>query len=336
MGTKELKTKDKLLALFEENKGVYFSGEEIAEKFSVSRTAVWKAVNRLRSQGYQIDAVPNKGYSLSVDTDILSTQGMGKYLRPICSKLKLHMLPMATSTNAWMRQQAEAGAPEGYAVIANAQTEGRGRQGRRFYSPADTGVYMSLLLRPGKYSPSQSVKLTTMAAVAACEAMEKVSGKSALIKWVNDIYMDGRKVSGILTEAALGLEDGSLDYVILGIGVNAYPPREGFPAEIRDLAGAVFQQPQDDGKNRLAAEFLNRFMGYYAEEESSDYAKEYQARSLAIGKEVEVLSSVGARKAKALDVDGDCRLVVQYEDGQTEALSSGEIRVRLTQQGGLT
>ena len=321
-------TKEKLLSLFEEQKGTYLSGEEIAERLSVSRTAVWKAVKSLRNEGYEIDAVPNKGYSLSVHTDILSAQGIQKYLNGACRDMELYVLPETGSTNTLLREKANAGAAEGCTIIAGAQTEGRGRMGRSFYSPADTGIYMSILLRPVELTPVQAVGLTTMAAVAACEAIEEVSGRQAQIKWVNDIFMDGKKVSGILTEAALGLESGSLDYVIVGIGINAYPPKEGFPQEIDQIAGAVFPKRQNDGKNHLAAAFLNRFMEYYSKKQNADYVEKYRERSLVIGKEIRVLSSGGERKALALDVDKECHLLVRYEDGSTERLSSGEISIR--------
>lgn len=323
-------TKEKLLFLFETHKGDFFSGEEIAEKLSVSRTAVWKAVNSLRNEGYEIEAVPNKGYSLSVNTDILSAQGIRKYLNQACNDINLHVLPQVEATNTLLREKANAGAKEGYTVIADEQTNGRGRRGRSFYSPKDTGIYMSLLLRPVGITPGQAIKITTMAAVAACEAIEEVSGKQTGIKWVNDIYMDGRKVSGILTEASFDMENGSLDYVVLGIGMNVYPPKGGFPKEIEQIAGTIFHESQNDGKNSLAAGFLNHFMNYYTAGENVNYVEKYRDRSLAVGKEVTVLSSNGGKRAVALDVDEECRLIVQYEDGRTERLSSGEISIRLS------
>lgn len=323
-------TKENILSLFEANKGVYFSGEEIAAKLSISRTAVWKAVNGLRSEGYEIDAIPNRGYSLSVNTDILSVQGIQKYLSPACKGLELCVLSETGSTNTLLREKANAGSPEGSVVVAGAQTGGRGRLGRSFYSPADTGIYISILLRPIGISPSQALKFTIMAAVAVCEAVEDVSEKQAWIKWVNDIYMDGRKISGILTEASIGIENGSLDYVVLGVGINVYQPKEGFPQEIEEIAGAVFQTKRNDGKNSLAAGFLNHFMDYYMGKENSGYGEKYRSRSLAIGKEVTVLSLAGDKKALVLDVDEECRLIVQYEDGSTERLSAGEISIRLS------
>ncbi len=323
-----METKEKLLDLFENNRGVYLSGQDIAERLSISRAAVWKAVKSLRSEGYSIEAVRNKGYSLAVETDILSAQGIQKYLKPVCQGMELEVLPALASTNTMVREKAAAGAPEGYTVIANNQTDGKGRRGRSFYSPSGTGIYMSLLLRPRQYASKQAVKLTTMAAVAVCEAIEAVSGKKAQIKWVNDIYVAGKKVCGILTEASFGLEDGFLEYAVLGIGINVSPPMGGFPEELKNVAGAVFCEAQNDGKNHLAAEFLNRFMTYYAMSPEICCADSYRSRSLVIGREIQVIFSDGSKKAIALDVDEDCRLMVKYEDGKTERLSSGEISVK--------
>lgn len=319
-------TKERLLSLLESGKGNYLSGEEIAEKLAVSRTAVWKAVKSLRADGYEIDAVQNRGYSLAETTDILSVQGIEKYLSDAGKGLVLEVLPVAESTNALLREKAAAGAEEGYLIAASAQTKGRGRLGRSFYSPPDTGVYMSLLLRPQGYSPMQSVKITTMAAVAACEAIEAVSGRTAMIKWVNDIFMNGKKVCGILTEGAFNLESGNLDYVILGVGINVYEPGDGFPADIAQTAGAVFPDQRSDGKNRIAAEFLNTFMEIYRGNES--YSEKYREKSLVIGKNVRVITAAGEREATALDIDADCRLIVRYGDGRVDQLSSGEVSIK--------
>ena len=321
-------TKEKLLALFEADKGKFFSGEELAARLAVSRTAVWKAVNSLRKEGYEIQAVRNKGYSLSVSTDILSIQGVEKYLNPEHSYIELEILPDIGSTNDYLREKAAQGKGEGYAVVAGAQTRGKGRTGRSFYSPADTGIYLSLLLRPKDCGPAQAVKFTTMAAVAACEAIENVSHRSPQIKWVNDIYIDGKKVSGILTEASVSLENGSLEYVLLGIGINVYPPEKGFPQELRETAGSVFQERKSDGKNQLAAGFLNRLMDIYTKEEIGEYAEEYRKRSMVLGKRIQILTPEGEKGARALEIDKDCRLLVEYEDGNRELLRAGEIRIR--------
>lgn len=331
-----MRIKDQILALFEENKGHYFSGEELAGRLSVSRAAVWKAVKTLRSEGYAIDAVTNKGYCLSVNTDILSPQGIRKYLQEAYRELELLVLPTASSTNAVVKERANSGCGEGLLVVSNEQTEGKGRRGRSFFSPGKTGIYMSLLLRPKHFTANQAAQITTMAAVAMCEAIEEVSGEQAGIKWVNDIFVRGKKVCGILTEASLDMESGLLEYAVLGAGVNVYSPGDGFPEEIKEVAGAVFENTGDDRKNRLTAAFLNHFMTYYEAEngaakrnDTAAYIEKYQARSMAVGKEIVVLSGEQGRNAFAYGVDEECRLLVRYEDGQTDRLSCGEISIRL-------
>lgn len=323
-------TKEKLLELFETNRGIYFSGEDLAQRLSVSRAAVWKAVKILQSEGYAIRGVTNKGYCLSDQNDILSAQGIRKYLRSEISDMDISVLATASSTNAVVREKADGGKEEGYLVIANEQTAGRGRMGRGFFSPQDMGIYMSLLLRPRNYSAEQAVRITTMAAVAMCEAIEAVSGEEAQIKWVNDIYVRQKKVCGILTEGAFGFENGLLEYAVLGAGVNLYWPENGFPKDLEGIAGAVFQTRQNDAKNRLVSEFLNRFFSYYwILDQSENYVEKYRTRSLVIGKQVTVLAGNEPKSAVVLGIDDSCRLLVRYADGKEEYFSSGEISICL-------
>ena len=324
-------TKEKLLALLEDSKGTFFSGEEIARTLQVSRAAVWKAVNALREDGYTIDAATNKGYRLSPDSDILSPQGIRRFLKPEYRDLDLTVLPTAPSTNALVREKANQGRPEGCIIIACEQTDGRGRYGRQFFSPVDSGVYLSLLLRPTAYSPQQATCLTAAAAAAMCQAIEAVTGQQPGIKWVNDIFLHGKKVCGILTEAAVGLETGTLNYMVLGAGVNLYPPVKGFPEEIRPIAGSVLERSCPEAKNRLVGEFLNRFWDFYTHPECRTYLEDYRARSLAIGRNVTVLSNGQAVSAYAYGIDDDFRLLVRYDSGKTEALSYGEIRIQLAE-----
>lgn len=324
-------TKEKLLALLEDSKGTFFSGEEIARTLQVSRAAVWKAVNALREDGYTIDAATNKGYRLSPDSDILSPQGIRRFLKPEYRDLDLTVLPTAPSTNALVREKANQGRPEGCVIVACEQTDGRGRYGRQFFSPIDSGVYLSLLLRPTAYSPQQATCLTAAAAAAMCQAIEAVTGQQPGIKWVNDIFLHGKKVCGILTEAAVGLETGALDYMVLGAGVNLYPPVKGFPEEIQPIAGSVLERSCPEAKNRLVGEFLNRFWDFYTHPECRTYLEDYRSRSLAIGQNVTVLSAGRAVSAYAYGIDDDFRLLVRYDSGKTEALSYGEIRIQLAE-----
>ncbi len=319
--------KNQLLTLFEKNKGQFFSGEELAETLSVSRNAVWKAVKSLKADGYEITSDSKKGYALSSGTDILSESGIRNYLKKKDVMLDVHT--SIDSTNAYAKTLAEQGHAEDTIVVAAEQTKGRGRRGRDFYSPSQTGVYLSFLLRPKHCSSEDAAHITTMAAVAVAEAITEVSGERTDIKWVNDIYMNGKKVCGILTEAAFNLEDTTIDYAILGIGINLYAPESGFPTEIKDIAGCVFTAPLEDAKNHIVAEVIDRFYSYYKDFGTWNYVSAYKERCFVIGKEIYILSGNTKTEATAIDLDKDCHLIVSYKDGTTEALSSGEISIRI-------
>lgn len=316
-------TKEKLLTLLESRKGSFLSGEEIAQTLEISRAAVCKAVKTLRREGYTIEAVTNRGYCLSPGGDILSVPGMQKYLQ---RNYHIQITQSVDSTNTALREQAEQGALEGTVLIANTQSRGKGRYGRVFFSPEDTGIYLSLLLRPTA-SPKQTAMLTAAAAVAMCQAMETVSEEAPQIKWVNDIFLHGKKVCGILTEAAFGLETGVPEYVVLGVGINVYPPKDGFPPEVEAIAGALWDQVVPDGKNRLAAEFLNRFWTLYTAEQPESFLEDYRRRSMVVGRDVTVVAGSTETNAHALAIDDNCHLLVQYESGEIGTLSFGEVRI---------
>ncbi|MBP5186965.1 MAG: biotin--[acetyl-CoA-carboxylase] ligase [Clostridiales bacterium] len=329
-----MNTKEALLALFEKHKGRFFSGEEIAEKLEVSRTAVWKAVESLRAEGYSIDAQKSKGYCLSPDTDIVSSQGVEKYIKKKM-RLSIDVYDEVVSTNTLLKELAADGAKEGKVIIANSQTGGKGRLGRSFYSPLDTGLYISVLLRPSDIPAQEALKITTMAAVAACEAIESVLEDTdetdrPLIKWVNDVFLRERKAVGILTEASISMESGNLEYAVLGIGFNVYAPKGGFPKDIKDIAGSILDERIPDAKNKIAAVFLQRFFEIYRADDHENYERIYKEKSLVIGKDVDVISTGSGEKraAKVLDITSDCNLLVEYKDGTTGVLSSGEVSIR--------
>lgn len=325
-----MSTKDIVLALFEKNRGFYISGEKIAEELNITRTAVWKAVKILQKEGYEIKAVTNRGYCLDKDADVLSVRGIKSHLSENCADLRPEVFVSVDSTNNVCIKKAKAGEREGYVAVAGAQTAGRGRRGRLFYSPADSGLYMSVLLRPDGYSATQAQRLTTAAAVSVSEAIEKLSGKKADIKWVNDIFVDGKKVCGILSEAVCAVPDGKLEYVVVGIGINVYAPSGGFPPEIKETAGCVFDEPAVGLKDQLAAEVLERLMAYYNDLLGDYCYDEYRSRSLVIDKDVMVINSDGTSlKVHVLDLDRDFGLMVRYPDGSEEVLRSGEISLRI-------
>lgn len=318
-------TKDDVLPLLWESGGQSLSGQEIARRLGVSRTAVWKAVEQLRREGYRIESATNRGYRLSPESDGLSPAGIERYLRH--RELRLRTEECVTSTNTVLKELAAGGEAEGLALIAGRQTGGRGRRGRSFYSPADTGLYLSLLLRP-RMGAEQSAMLTAVAAVAVAEAVESLSGRPAQIKWVNDVLIDGEKICGILTEAGVDWESGAVDYAVIGVGVNLRTPEGGFPEELRGAAGAVFDgRGIPDLRCRLAAAVLDGLMDGY--EHPGECFEAYRARCVVPGKEIRILRpGQEPVRALALDVDEEFALLVRYEDGTIGRLQAGEVSVR--------
>ena len=230
-----------------------------------------------------------------------------------------------TSTNKLMKECASE-KDEGYVIIADRQTEGRGRLGRSFFSPSGSGVYFSIILKP-RTDISDALSVTTVAAVSMCTALNETFGVKPGIKWVNDIYIDGKKVCGILAESAVDRESGAPEYIVLGIGVNVYEPDGGFPDDISALAGSVSRVKKADGRNALLASFFDSFY----ELKSSDVSPLYKKYNITPGKKIKVIKGDRIRDALALDIDELCRLVVRYDDnGETEALSSGEISIKFT------
>lgn len=233
------------------------------------------------------------------------------------------------STNSTAKEFALNGEDERLIVMASAQSKGKGRKGRRFFSPDGTGAYISLLLRP-KISADKALYITAAAAVSVCKAIETVCGISPKIKWVNDVLIDGKKICGILTEGAF-TPSGQLEYAILGIGINFFEPIGGFPEEIREVAGAVFNEKcAEDQSYQLIANIIDRFFEYYSELEKKHFYEEYVNRSLLIGKNVKIIGAGCEKNAIAIGIDEEFHLLVRLPDGRQESLSSGEVSAKLT------
>lgn len=323
-----MSVKDEVLKQLENNKGTYFSGNELAASLGVSRNAVWKAIKSLEKSGYKISAIPNKGYSLDTENDILSSWSIQQHLKS--NELNLTVYESVTSTNTVLKELAEQGASHGTVIISQMQTAGKGRMGKKFYSPSKTGIYLSILVKPD-IPAAEALFLTTSAAVATAKAIEDVSNKKADIKWVNDIYISDKKVCGILTEAAFNIETGKLDYAIVGIGINICYPQNGFPPEINKIATAVFDKDSDTINKRsiLIAHLLDYFMDYYNNFSTKSYVKEYIERSMLIGRDISVINGNDTIPAIAKEIDNACRLKVQFNDGTEKWLSSGEVSIKI-------
>lgn len=330
-----MKTKEKVLNLLKSNSNSYVSGQEIAESLFMTRAAVWKAIKALREDGHEIEAVNNKGYCLISPTEALSELKIRELLPINIKDINLYIHDEVTSTNDVARNNYYEGAGENFVVISDCQTKGRGRHGRVFYSPKGTGLYISFATTPNTDLKEGSL-LVAMTSVAVSRAISDVTGIETKIKWVNDIFLDDKKVAGILTEAVTSYEAATIECAIIGIGINLYEPQGGFPDEIKKKAGALLEtyDLNKSFKNELAAAVIKRFYEYYSKRDK-EFIKEYRERSNLLGNYVKI-APVGGLKEADRDykgyaivkaIDDDCHLMVEYEDGRSVTLTSGEVSV---------
>ena len=325
-----MSTKNRILELLEQQRGESISGEHLAGVLGISRNAVWKAIKELQKDSYNIVAVTNKGYCLSAENDIISIPGIKPFLSErsqfYANKIQVHK--SLESTNKTAKEMAVAGAEHGTIIISDCQTMGRGRYSRNFFSPSGGGLYMSIVLRPEAMHFKNPTSVTAFAAVSVCEAIESISTKVPRIKWVNDIFIDGKKVCGILTEAVTDFESGGLDWVVLGIGINVHTRTEDFPCDLQSIATSIYPDEKMSGvRNRLSAEIINRILGFETLPSETEIFEKYKKRLMVLGKKITVIQNQVEYKATAIDVDSVGHLVVKNESGERITLSSGEIRI---------
>ncbi len=225
-----------------------------------------------------------------------------------------------TSTNLIMKEKAQTGAKEFSVLIASEQTAGRGRLGRSFHSPKGTGIYMSILLAPKK--DRNPLLITVDTAVCVARVLEKLTGEKAFIKWVNDIYIKGRKVCGILAERVE-------NKIVLGIGINVFPPKGGFPDDIKDRAGALFETKGRYIKEKVITELLSEFYNIYMNPVREELLAEYKNRSMVTGKNILILRNGGEEEAVAVDINDDYSLMVKKENGEIENISTGDVSIKI-------
>ena len=319
--------KQQILEILETNKGESISGSEIGRQLHLTRAAVWKGIKALQEEGYRITAVTNKGYCLDAETDVLSEAGIRRYLQTklLGNEIELHQ--KLDSTNIRAKEAAQEHRPAGLCVIAEEQYAGKGRMGRCFCSPKGNGVYMSILLRP-KLALHQSALITAATAVCTARAIEALTDCQVGIKWVNDLFVNGKKVCGILTEAAIEFESRTLDYAVVGIGINLSD--SGLPDEMKKIAGGISQDRKPPERSRLIAEVLNQLEPVMEQLDAEDWLEEYRRRSVEIGKEVSVIKDSGVTDTgTALFIDEEARLVVRLKNGTVQHLNSGEISCKV-------
>lgn len=320
-----MKTKENVLKILLEAED-FVSGETLAESLGITRNSVWKAVTALRTDGFDIEAVTNKGYALVSEGTVLNELVMKKYLTSAPER-KVHIFDIIDSTNNYAKKLASDGAPSGTTVVSDMQTAGKGRLDRRFVSPAGGSIYMSVILRPDTDLKSSQL-ITSCIAAAAAQAVDKVCGTDVKIKWVNDLYLNGKKICGILTEASINFESGGLDYAVAGIGINLRSIKKTLPEELLEKATSIEDETgKIPPRSRLIAEILNNIDKYLNELESKSFLDEYRRRSFIIGKRVAVSKLSDERTALALGISDDAGLIVRYDDQTEEILNSGEARI---------
>lgn len=242
----------------------------------------------------------------------------------------VHVVDTVDSTNTLLRTMAEEGAPQGTCLIALEQTQGRGRQGRSFSSPKGTGLYFSLLLRP-VCTPAETGHVTAMAAVAACDAIETLSGLRPGIKWVNDLVLENKKLAGILTEMDADWTSNTINYIIVGIGINLNQKSGDFPPELENTAISLRMISRKETQlSDMATALILRFsqMSSSLITKKALWISRYRKNCITLGREIKIIRGDSLRYGWALDIDEDGGLLVRYTDGETGTVSAGEVSVR--------
>lgn len=333
-----MKTKEKVLKLLSESRGEFLSGQQIADTVFVTRAAVWKSIKALQEEGYTIDAVTNKGYRLKFIPDMISVNDICVLLGDLSNRIDVLYFDEVGSTNDVALNQVR-NTDKDCLVIASAQTSGRGRRGRSFYSPQNSGLYMSLALKMEK-SISDYASVTAISATATARAIDNVifnGVDTSKIKWVNDIFLNELKISGILTEAFGSLEDPDNSYLVIGIGINIYWPEKGFPKELRGIAGCVMSREVNKEANekgnirsQLAASIVRYLYRYLYGDAllKEECLNVYRQKSFLIGSYIKINSFDGNYKyAYVTGITNDYHLKVRYDDNKIEELTTGEVSV---------
>lgn len=326
-------SKQTMLALLRAHPGEFVSGEQASQKLGISRTAMWKAVDTLRKEGFEIEARTGLGYRLVSAPDLLTEPEIRACLKPTeIVGSELHCFEEIDSTNTYAKKIALTGASDGSVVVADCQTAGRGRMERRFQSPKGKGIYLTALLRPD-LPPERLMLVTALAGVAVCQAVEQVCGLHPGLKWPNDPVVGGKKLCGILTEMSLEGESGRLQYLVLGIGLNVLQQPEDFSPDVAEMATSLLQATgKPVSRAALAAaeiEAIDRLYTALRTGDLSEYLAAYRRDCVNLGKTVQLIAPDGSRETvTAVGIDEDFGLVVRDGDGNERTVRSGEVSVR--------
>lgn len=319
--------KEEILRLLRSADG-YISGQELCNRFGVSRTAVWKAINQLKEAGYEIEAQQNKGYRLKAAPDLMTEAEIKSLMHTEWVAKEVLYFDTIDSTNTKAQELAEKGYPSGTLVVADKQESGKGRRGRSWVSPPCTGIFMTLMIKPD-INPNNASMLTLVAALAVAKAITSVTGEEAMIKWPNDIVVNGKKVCGILTE--MNAQFDYINHIVVGIGINVH--NESFPEEISQMASSLMIEAGGKRFHRaqIIAETMSYFEQYYdtflKTQDLSALVREYDKLLVNRNKSVRVLDPKEPFDGKAMGITPKGELIVDTWESR-KLVSSGEVSVR--------
>ena len=319
--------KEEILRLLRSADG-YISGQELCNRFGVSRTAVWKAINQLKEAGYEIEAQQNKGYKLMAAPDLMTEAEIKSLMHTEWVAKEVLYFDTIDSTNTKAQELAEKGYPSGTLVVADKQESGKGRRGRSWVSPSGTGIFMTLMIKPD-INPNNASMLTLVAALAVAKVITSVTGEEALIKWPNDIVVNGKKVCGILTE--MNAQFDYINHIVVGIGINVH--NESFPEEISQMASSLMIEAGGKRFHRaqIIAETMSYFEQYYdtflKTQDLSALVREYDELLVNRNKSVRVLDPKEPFDGKAMGITPKGELIVDTWESR-KLVSSGEVSVR--------
>ena len=319
--------KEEILRLLRSADG-YISGQELCNRFGVSRTAVWKAINQLKEAGYEIEAQQNKGYRLMAAPDLMTEAEIKSLMHTELVAKEVLYFDTIDSTNTKAQELAEKGYPSGTLVVADKQESGKGRRGRSWVSPSGTGIFMTLMIKPD-INPNNASMLTLVAALAVAKAITSVTGEEAMIKWPNDIVVNSKKVCGILTE--MNAQFDYINHIVVGIGINVH--NESFPEEISQMASSLMIEAGGKRFHRaqIIAETMSYFEQYYdtflKTQDLSALVREYDELLVNRNKSVRVLDPKEPFDGKAMGITPKGELIVDTWESR-KLVSSGEVSVR--------
>jgi BirA family biotin operon repressor/biotin-[acetyl-CoA-carboxylase] ligase len=320
--------KKEILKMLKDNRSGFVSGQQISEQLGVSRTAIWKYINQIKEDGYEIESTSKKGYRIVSAPDLLTYEEVELYLNTSFIGRNIIHFDTIDSTNSKAKQLADS-LEDGTILISEEQTSGRGRLGRSWVSPKYKGVWMSIVLKPD-LNPMEAVKLTQVAA-AAVVLGSRALGIETLVKWPNDIVINHKKTCGILTEMSAELT--RINYVVVGIGINVNIDETDFPEDIKEIATSLkVETGSSINRQKLVGSILNNFEVLYKrfvhEDDMVSSLKICRDNSALIGNCINVIKRDGSLEARALDIDEEGRLLVEYPDGTKEFILSGEVSIR--------